>query len=594
MPSKNTRSLSTGQNQSANWVADFETTTNPDDCRVWGWGLVSIDDPDGPVEIDNSIGSFMARVMTMNSVVYFHNLGFDGRFLLDWLLKNGYEHVLGKNVKWGEFRTMISKQGKFYSMTVRWMNGKRTEFRDSLKKLPMSVSYIARSFNTPELKGTIDYNLDRPIGWEITPEERKYIENDVRIVAHALRTQLIAGMTGLTVGADSLKEFKRMLGKGFERLFPILNDTMDSEVRRAYRGGWTYADPRYRAQVLERPIRVYDVNSLYPSVMYDRVLPYGEPVWCEGKPKISELYPLFICTITFTAKLKKNHLPCIQVKSNPFFAPSEYQENIDEPLTLTCTNVDLELWREHYDLNILVWEGAWQFKGMAGLFQPYIDKWMEVKKNSKGGLREIAKLHLNSLYGKFATNPDVTPKIPELDETGIVKLVTGEEELRNPVYTPMGVFITAYAREVTIRAAQNNYDSFAYADTDSLHLLTDTDPDTLTVDPGALGAWKFEGEFISGIYVRAKCYTERHPLHVCTCDLRPPMAHLRGCGYDTHIAGLPDGIASRVEFSDYYDGHEFRGKLVPRVVPGGVVLVETTWKLSDVALLTHNAIGSSI
>ena len=209
MSSKNIRNLSIGQNQSANWVADFETTTNPDDCRVWGWGLVSIDDPDGTVEIDNSIGSFMARVMTMNSVVYFHNLGFDGRFLLDWLLKNGYEHVLGKNVKWGEFRTMISKQGKFYSMTVRWMNGKRTEFRDSLKKLPMSVSYIARSFNTPELKGTIDYNLDRPIGWEITPEERKYIENDVRIVAHALRTQLIAGMTGLTVGADSLKEFKR-------------------------------------------------------------------------------------------------------------------------------------------------------------------------------------------------------------------------------------------------------------------------------------------------------------------------------------------------------------------------------------------------
>ena len=53
---------------------------------------------------------------------------------------------------------------------------------------------------------------------------------------------------------------------------------------------------------------------------------------------------------------------------------------------------------------------------------------------------------LNSLYGKFATNPDITPKLPYLKEDGSVGYRLGEKETRDPVYTPMGCFITAWAR----------------------------------------------------------------------------------------------------------------------------------------------------
>ena len=124
-----------------------------------------------------------------------------------------------------------------------------------------------------------------------------------------------------------------------------------------------------------------------------------------------------------------------------------------------------------------------------------------------------------------------------------------------------------------------------------MHLLTDTDPDNLNIDPTALGAWKFEGAFEAGLYVRAKCYTERHYRGVCTCcpvHEKPCTcardAHARACGYETHIAGLPGSIASQVTFDDFWDGHEFFGKLVPRAVPGGVVLQKTSWKLSDPSL----------
>ena len=175
----------------------------------------------------------------------------------------------------------------------------------------------------------------------------------------------------------------------------------------------------------------------------------------------------------------------------------------------------------------------------------------------------MAKLHLNSLYGKFATNPDVTSKYPVMEDN-VVKLKLGDPETRDPVYTAMGVFITAYARDVTIRAAQENYDSFAYADTDSLHLIRDTEPDNLNIHPSNLGAWKREYAFSSALYIRAKQYLE-----------------LKDDGeYEVHIAGLPRQIAQEVTFADVESTRTFHGKLVPRRVPGGIILEDTDFTLT--------------
>jgi hypothetical protein len=292
-------------------------------------------------------------------------------------------------------------------------------------------------------------------------------------------------------------------------------------------------------------------------------MPYGEPKYFTGEPKPDADWSLYIVAITFTASLKPGYIPCIQVKGSPFFTASEYQSEISDPVTMICTSIDLALWQDHYDMDIMAWEGGWYFRSITGVFCDYIDKWMKVKAEAQDGLRTIAKLHLNSLYGKFATNPNVTPKIPVLKD-GVVSLVVGDEEMRDPVYTPVGVFITAYARDVTIRAAQQHYDHFLYADTDSLHLLVKEDPNTLDVDPHRLGAWKMETIFDEAIYVRAKCYCEKLP----------------NGSYVTHIAGLPDSIAERVTFDDFYNGKVFEGKLLPNRVKGGIVLTSTGFTLN--------------
>lgn len=545
------------------WVADFETTTVADDCRVWHWGICNIRNPE-LFYWNTDMESCVDFMKQSDATIWFHNLAFDAAFIMDFIMKAGYVWVKENPVA-GQFTSLISNMGKFYQVTVVWDNDVTTEFRDSLKKIPMPVSMIAKTFDLPEGKGEIDYHKPRPVGYEPTDEEVDYLRKDCQIVAQALKIQFDEGMHRLTVGSDSLAEYKEIEGKKeFDKLFPVLSDDMDSEIRLAYRGGFTYADPRFMGKPQGHG-KVYDVNSLYPSVMYDKVLPYGTPTYVEGKPEVSKSRPLFICSVTFTAKLKKKHIPCIQIKGKSFFLETEYQREITEPTTMFVTNVDLDLWEQQYDLNIISYNGGWSFKASKGFFKDFIDKWMHVKATSKGGLRAIAKLHLNSLYGKFATNPQVTGKYPVLED-GIVKLKTGEEETRNPVYTAMGVFITAYARQLTLNAAQANYSTFAYADTDSLHLLTgktDEHPENLTVDPNEMGAWDHEGNFTKALYMRAKAY----------CEL------MEDGSYSTHIAGLPESITEQLSFDNLKSGTKFQGKLTPQRVPGGIVLKDVGFTL---------------
>lgn len=559
--------------------ADFETLVHPKETRVWAWGMADVANPMyEDVEIGNNIDDFMDRISQVNSNCYFHNLKFDGHFIMYWLFTHGYEHIEGKDLYDNKtFKTLISDMGKFYAITVKWENGYTTEFRDSVKKLPMTVRRVAESFELEMSKGDIDYELYRPVGHKLTKFEDDYLRRDVSIMAQAMKVVIDSGMKKLTVASDAMNEFKQLNGLAhFNKLFPVLSTEIDREIRRAYRGGFTYADPRTTGRVVRGGL-VLDVNSLYPSVMKNYLIPYGQPLFKRGEVEPTEDRPLVIFSVTFTAKLKKDHIPCIQIKGNNMFLGTEYLREIDEPTTMMVTNVDWELYNEHYDIDIIAYGGGWRFRAARGMFDTYIDKWSEIKAKEKGGKREVAKLHLNSLYGKFASNPNVTSKIPVFED-GIVKLKRGNPETRDPVYTAAGVFITAYARNITIRSAQANYESFAYADTDSLHLLRDTIPESIEVHKTKLGAWKHEYNFNAAYYIRAKAYLERKELenvHKDECKADCEQQH----NYENRIAGLPTEISGTLTFDDLREGLVLHGKLVPKVVPGGVVLRDIPYEL---------------
>lgn len=214
-------------------------------------------------------------------------------------------------------------------------------------------------------------------------------------------------------------------------------------------------------------------------------LPFGEPIYFEGKYEEDKVYDLYIQMISCSFKIKKNKIPTIQIKNDRFhFRENEYLESSgDEIVILTLTSVDLKLFFEHYEVYDLNYISGWKFKSINGIFSSYIDKWItrkiEATKEKNLGQRTLAKLMLNALYGKFATSLEVQNKEPYL-ENGIVKYKLGEVEKKKGLYIPVGCFITAYSREKTIRTSQaikeysiNKYgkDLYIYSDTDSIHTL---------------------------------------------------------------------------------------------------------------------------
>lgn len=540
------------------WVADFETTTDENDCRVWLWAACQIID-ENVIQYGTDIESFCEFCESTADIVFFHNLAFDGKFILDHVLKNGISWV-NEVRKPHEVGTLISDSGKFYRMLIKWDWKNQTIFYDSLKKLPMSVAAISKSFDLEMSKGEIDYAMPREVGYVPTPEEVDYIRRDVGIVAQALCQSISEGMEKMTVASDSMAEYKRVVGTRFKTWFPEVGIECDDVIRRSYRGGFVYKSPNVSGIVGDGI--VLDVNSLYPYVMNTAVLPYGYPEYFSGAPSPDDDFPLYIVNLTFTAKLKKNHIPTIQIHNSPFYIPTKYQENIDEPLSLTMTNVDIELMQQQYDVNIISYEGGFKFRGTEGMFSEYIDKWSRIKAESTGGKRAIAKLHLNSLYGKFATNPKVRSKRPVLQDDKISYNMLPEEQ-RNPIYTAVASFITANARRKTITAAQRHYNRFCYADTDSLHMTGTELPDDLDIHPSRLGAWKHESTFSRAVFIRAKAYAEQ----------------LMDGSTSVHVAGMPSSITRELTVDDVAAGGVFSGKLVPKVVPGGVVLINTTFTL---------------
>ena len=224
------------------YVADFETTTTPEDCRVWAWGLYKIGSIGG-FEYGNTIDSFMERVKELskeNATIYFHNLKFDGEFIINWLFKNGYDHITDKKEKReASFTTLISDKNQFYAMEVYYKvlkqrKTKRVKFLDSLKILPFSVAETAQAFNLPISKLEIDYDKPRPIGYHLTVEEIEYLRNDCEIIARAIKYLFDDGLDRMTTAANALHDYKAMEGKPkFERLYPDPT-YYDSDVRRKY------------------------------------------------------------------------------------------------------------------------------------------------------------------------------------------------------------------------------------------------------------------------------------------------------------------------------------------------------------------------
>ena len=580
------------------FTADFETTTDANDCRVWAWAVCEVGAPEN-FWYGNSINTFFDFLEEHDgSVFYFHNIKFDGEFCVNYLYKNNYTYLEDKtNPTEYSFSTLISSMGAWYSIDIYMkQKGKRfvhVRLSDSLKILNFSVAQIAKDFDLPISKLTLDYDEFRPVGHKLTSHEVAYIRNDVEIMARALDKMFSQGHTKMTIGSDALSYYKNTIGD-FKFFYPELPNEVDAEIRESYKGGFTYLSPKYAGVKVGHGITL-DINSMYPAQMYNQPLPILEPKDFAGKYEYDPDYPLYVIQFSCKFDLKKGKIPSIQLKRNALFKPNEYIESSnDEDVTLTLTSVDYELFREQYNVSDIEFFGGYKFKQASGLFKNYIDHFMKMKIESKKAGNKaqtlIAKLFLNSLYGKFGTNPNGGRKIPRLIDNELAyEMIPVKEGERKPVYIPTATFITSYARAFIIRSSQmvrdwsiknKGYDAYVYSDTDSMKVLLDRDDleklkHIIPIDDYELGKWAFEEEWQAGKWLRQKCYIEQ--------DMEGKI--------HTTIAGLPKHLSDLINFDNFDFGFttavfdpevvkEHGGyKLRYKHVDGGVILQDTDFTI---------------
>lgn len=404
-------------------------------------------------------------------------------------------------------------------------------------------------------------------------------------------------------------------------------------IHKSYKGGWCYLVKGKENREYKNGLTA-DVNSLYPSMMSGQsgnVYPTGLPRFWIGEPPVYIFQKCFYFFIRIKTRfrIKAGYLPFIQVKSNPLYKPTECLETSDvrdkygnyhedyidiygnrQPakveLTLTC--IDYKLFIEHYYLYETEWLDGCYFNAIpAGdIFDEYIEKWKQIKMTSVGAMRTIAKLFLNNLYGKMATWINTSFKHAYIKEDGSLGFEIIDQYDGKPGYIPIGSAITSYARNFTIRAAQKNYHGvdapgFIYADTDSIHC--DLKPEELIGVPvhnTEFCHWKLESYWDKAIFVRQKTYIE-HITHEDGESVERPYYNIKcagmndKCKYQFNKSLTQEPIdkydkthfnKEQIEFmrtprtlKDFKVGLEIWGKLAPKQINGGTLLVETSYKM---------------
>lgn len=638
------------------FMSDFETTVykGQDHTEVWASACVELFTE--KVEIFHSINELWEYFVSLdcNIVTYFHNLKFDGGFWLPFLLNDlqftqavvkkseadyDLEWLKDKDMPNKSFKYMISDMGQWYTITIKY-NRHTYEIRDSLKLLPFTVRRIGKSFDTKHKKLDMEYKGFRYAGCNITDEEKLYIANDVLVVKEALEIMFKQGHDRLTIGSCCLNEYKSFWTKEqYYALFPDLTKIeLDSEkfgspnadhyIRKSYKGGWCYVVPQKRRQIKRNGLTA-DVNSLYPSMMSSEsgnYYPVGVPTFWKGNylPVCADFdTTYYFVRIKVKFSLKPNRLPCIQIKGNYNYSPTEWLTTSDiydrktnryyrhytdkdgvvkdTSVILTLTKTDFKLIKEQYDLEELEILDGCYFSARIGLFDEYIDKYKKIKLESKGALRELAKLFLNNLYGKMASSTNSSWKYAVVKEDKSIGFIQIKENDKKAGYIAVGSAITSYARNFTIRAAQQNYygcneRGFIYADTDSIHCdLKPEEMKGIKVHDKNFCCWKLEAQWDTAWFMRQKTYIE----HVVGENLEP----IEEPYYNVKCAGMPDTckdlfiksmtdyqiteedkdklfpeqlefLSKKRTYKDFDIGLRIFGKLMPKRIRGGIILVE--------------------
>ena len=299
-------------------------------------------------------------------LIYAHNGGkFDFHYLLNLLRPQMIKIING--------RIASFKIGK-------------CELRDSLLIIPRSLDSLGAG------KLEIDYSLfEYEERKEHMPEIREYLKQDCYALLKVINRFKEEYGLSLTIAGAALNYYETHFGKVkrttkafYERIAPF------------YKGGRVEA---LKTGTFKKKMKYIDLNSAYPYVMKKKLHPAGTVLHhTRNLAKVPDNTPYFIEFQGYTEGAfpvtdpvtKKTHYPTgkYTIKTTSW----EFE-----------TAISLELVKVDKILNIF-------YTTEVINFEDYVDHFYDVRRvHKKLGDKlgeQIAKLFLNSLYGKFGANPE--------------------------------------------------------------------------------------------------------------------------------------------------------------------------------------------
>ena len=412
------------------------------------------------IKIGCTLDEFMDFILQdgKNKIIYFHNLSFDGDFIIKWLFrkypknfKQDYQfttenyEVVNQVPKFNWF-SFFKNGNKIYN--IDWCVRKKIrdrimkvkiQFRCSYNLMPSSIDSLGKSFkinkmdeeeiNNLILKGYIkEKNEFYDLGGNYVHQD-EYLKNV--FVSYIKRDVMIAKTAFLNYKetVESSKDaFNNKYNKKDVHLQKILttaslvqklvkNNIWNNKhlnnyikkglkihsfehyelMRKFYSGGFTQFNPLYHNKVFDKKGFSIDINSSYPWAM-TQPLPYGELL--EEVPKNTKNY-LTYCVVKMSYKIKSKYINFICLKNK---TEKKVRYSMHGSGEFYFLLEELEFYKKIYDIEIT--EIKYLYARCFTFLKPFIDEYYHLKSeadaNGQAALKTTYKLLLNSLYGSFA------------------------------------------------------------------------------------------------------------------------------------------------------------------------------------------------
>ena len=335
--------------------------------------------------------------------IFAHNLGgFDGYFLYKALL-NHYnpDHV----------SSLIDDTNSFIS--IKNNDVPLIEWKDSLRIFPISLDKLCKMFLvegkiTPYNKDFNNINIFQQK--QLLQQFIAYSKQDAKALYEALKAAQFIFFDKFKVDIESVYSTATLALKVYRTHFQqesiyILPASKDYFIRKGYFGGGTDVYKAYG-----KKLYYYDVNSLYPYAMLN---PMPHEILNNGKMidltdiKLESFFGFAYVRVFCPLNMERPVLPFHQGGKTIYPVGTWSGTYFSEELKAVQ--------KLGYQITLI---RGYEFSKID-LFSGFIHHFHEIKKNSTGVERDMAKLQLNNLYGYFGRK-----------QTGLITLNVKKDQLQ--------------------------------------------------------------------------------------------------------------------------------------------------------------------